>query len=47
MRDYTLSKVISLFIFVLLFFCSTETFAQSTGSIGGIVVDSKDNSPLG
>ncbi|HEY5533753.1 MAG TPA: TonB-dependent receptor [Ignavibacteria bacterium] len=46
MRDYTLSKVISLFIFVLLFFCSTEIFAQSTGSIGGLIVDAKDNSPL-
>jgi hypothetical protein len=46
MRDNTFLKVISLFIFALLFFCSTSIFAQSTGSIGGTVLDAKDNTPL-
>ncbi len=46
MRDNTFLKVISLFIFALLFLCSTSIFAQSTGSIGGTVIDAKDNTPL-
>ena len=45
MRDNTIFKIVSLFVFALLFIPAV-TFAQSTGSIGGTVVDAKDNSPL-
>lgn len=45
MRDNTISKTISLFIFCLLFIPSI-ILAQSTGSIGGKVTDAKDGSPL-
>lgn len=45
MRDNTTRKTISLFIFCLLFI-PTIIFAQSTGSIGGRVTDSKDGTPL-
>jgi len=45
MRDNTIRKIISLFIFCLLFIPSI-ILAQSTGSIGGKVTDSKDGTPL-
>ena len=47
MRDNTIIKVVSLFIFTILIFCTTNVFAQSTGSIGGTVYDAKNNIPLG
>lgn len=44
MRDNTFYKIISLFLFSLLFIPSIS-FAQSTGSIGGTVID-ENNVPL-
>ncbi len=45
MRDNTILKIVSLLIFALIFIPSV-ILAQSTGSIGGKVVDVKDGSPL-
>ena len=47
MRDNTIIKVVYLFIFTILIFCTTNLFAQSTGSIGGTVYNAKDNTVLG
>ena len=46
MRDNTTFKIISLFLFALLFLFPVTSFAQTTGSIGGIVTDVTDGSPL-
>lgn len=46
MRDNTTFRIISLFLFAFLFILPISLFSQSTGSIGGRVVDSKDNAPL-
>jgi len=46
MRDYTIFKVIPLLLFAFLILIPVSTQAQSSGSIGGTVVDAKDNSPL-
>lgn len=46
MRDNTIFKIISLFLFALIFAFPFYSYAQTTGSIGGTVVDAKDKSPL-
>lgn len=46
MRDFTKLKIILLSLFAILVLLPTYSLAQSTGSIGGSVVDAKDNSPL-
>ena len=46
MRDNKFYRVISLFLFALLFAIPVSIFAQTTGSIGGVVSDVKDGSPL-
>lgn len=46
MRDNTIFRIISLFLFAFLFILPVSVFSQSTGSIGGRVTDTKDGSPL-
>ena len=46
MRDITIFKILSLLLFALLYFTPINSFSQTTGSIGGRVVDASDNSPL-
>jgi outer membrane receptor protein involved in Fe transport len=46
MRDFTILKYVSLFIFAVLFFYTNSSYGQATGSIGGSVLNEKDNSPL-
>ncbi len=46
MRDNTTFRIISLFLFAFLFILPISLFSQSTGSLGGRVTDSKDNTPL-
>ncbi|MEI7484010.1 MAG: TonB-dependent receptor [Ignavibacteriota bacterium] len=47
MRDNTILRIISLFLFTFLLILPISVFAQSTGSIGGRVTDVKNGSPLG
>jgi outer membrane receptor protein involved in Fe transport len=46
MRDNTILRIISLFLFAFLLIVPISVFAQSTGSIGGRVTDVKNGSPL-
>lgn len=46
MRDNTTFKIISLFLFALLLLFPVTSYSQTTGSIGGIVTDVTDGSPL-
>lgn len=46
MRDNTILRIISLFLFAFLLIIPISVFAQSTGSIGGRVTDAKNGSPL-
>ncbi len=46
MRDNTLFKIILLPLFAFLLMIPLNSYSQSTGSIGGRVVDAKDNTPL-
>jgi outer membrane receptor protein involved in Fe transport len=47
MRDNTILRIISLFLFTFLLILPISVFAQSTGSIGGRITDAKNGSPLG
>lgn len=46
MRDFKFYHIIPLLLFAFLILYSGNSYAQSTGSIGGSVLDAKDNSPL-
>lgn len=46
MRDFKFYRIIPLLLFAFLILYSGNSYSQSTGSIGGSVVDAKDNSPL-
>jgi len=46
MRDFKFYHIIPLLLFAFLTFYSGNSFAQSTGSIGGTVVDASNNLPL-
>jgi len=46
MRDNTILRIISLFLFAFLLILPVSVFSQSTGSIGGRVTDAKNGSPL-
>ncbi len=46
MRDNTTFKIISLFIFALLFLFPVTSYSQTSGSIGGTVTDASDGTPL-
>jgi len=46
MRDNTILRIISLFLFSFLLILPISVFAQSTGSIGGRITDVKSGSPL-
>ena len=46
MRDNTILRIISLFLFSFLLILPISVFAQSTGSIGGRITDVKNGSPL-
>lgn len=46
MRDNTILRIISLFLFTFLLILPISVFAQSTGSLGGRVTDAKNGSPL-
>ena len=46
MRVYTQLKLTALVLLVTLAFLPNQIFSQTTGSIGGTVVDAKDKSPL-
>lgn len=47
MRDNTILRIISLFLFAFLLIIPISVFGQSTGSIGGRVTDAKNGTPLG
>ena len=46
MRNTTIFKVIPLLLFAFLLFYPLSSHAQSTGSIGGQIVDAKEHTPL-
>ena len=46
MRDNTILRIISLFLFSFLLILPISVFAQSTGSMGGRITDVKSGSPL-